>query len=327
MNKNELHTFTKYFLEGNLAEENELKLLHWIKLSEENRKLFLQEQEFLNSEILRRHDKMLERKWEIFKKKLEPQPEKTRVLFLKAASIAAAFILGVLLTTVVITKYFPQSTPTAQLQKIVTPHGAKTNIQLPDGSIVWLNSGSALSFPSQFDKNRPVTLTGEAFFEVVKSDKPFIVSTQYGDVEVQGTSFNVKAFNDDNFQATLVTGSVRLKEKNTGNEVTLRPGQQAGIIGNKVNVKQVETDLFTSWKDGKLIFRDEQLPSVAKRLERWYNVKIELADDKRLSEISYNGTIEMESFSEVLQLLKVTAPIDYTYNEKTRTIKIIYKQN
>ena len=327
MDKNKLHTFTNYFLEGKLSEENELKLLHWIKSSEVNRKMFLQEQDFLNREILRRHDKKLERKWQAFKKKLEPQPAKTRTLFVKAASVAAAFIFGALLTTLIITQYLPEVAQTAQIQKIITPFGAKTNIQLPDSSIVWLNSGSALSFPSHFGENRPVTLTGEAFFEVVKSKKPFIVSTGYGDVEVQGTSFNVKAFTNENFQATLVSGSVKVKEKTTGNEVALRPGQQAAITGNKVNVKQVETELFTSWKDGKLIFKGEHFPSVAKWLERWYNVKIELADDKRLSEISYTGTLEMESFSEVLQLLKVTAPVDYSYNKKTRTIKITYKQS
>jgi ferric-dicitrate binding protein FerR (iron transport regulator) len=244
-----------------------------------------------------------------------------------AASVAAAFIIGALITTVVIKTTFQQNTSFAQMQNVLAPQGAKTNFQLPDGSIVWLNSGSELSFPSQFDEKRPVTLSGEAFFEVEKSAKPFIVSTIYGNVEVQGTSFNVKAFADDGFQATLVEGSVKVKEKNNNKEIILRPGQQANILGNKIFVGDVETELFTSWKEGKLIFRDEQLPIVAKRLERWYNVKIELSDDKRLTGIRYNGTLEMESFSEVMQLLKVTAPIDYSYNEKTRTIKITYKQH
>lgn len=242
------------------------------------------------------------------------------------ASVAAAFLLGALLTVALIKTLVPETLQTVQMQKVITPHGAKTNFQLPDGSIVWLNSGSELSFPSAFGETRPVTLTGEAFFEVGKSAEPFIVSTLYGKVEVQGTSFDVKAFPDEGLQATLVDGAVKVKGINSGKEVALRPGQQANFSGGKMAVSKVQTDLFTSWKEGKLIFRDEQLPLVAKRLERWYNVKIELAGDSRLSEIRYNGTLEMESFSEVLQLLKVTAPIDYTYNEKTRTIKITYKQ-
>ena len=89
---------------------------------------------------------------------------------------------------------------------------------------------------------------------------------------------------------------------------------------------EVETEIFTSWKDGQLIFRKEYLPVVAHRLEKWYNVKIELEEDKRLNDIWFTGTLEMETFSEVMELLKVTSPIDYSYNEKTRTIRIKYKQ-
>lgn len=327
MDKKELHNYTNHFLEGKLSEENELKLLHWIKANDENKKLFLQEQEYIINTIAEKHDEKLERKWQNFKQRIEPKPTKSKTLILWAASVAASFIIGAFISTVVIKTTNQETISVAQMQNVHTPHGAKTNFQLPDGSIVWLNSGSELSFPSQFDKTRPVNLTGEAFFEVEKNSKPFIVSTIYGEVEVQGTSFDVKAFANEGFQTTLVEGSVNVRGKNNNNEVTLQPGQQANISENKIIVGNVETELFTSWKDGKLIFRDEQLPLVAKRLERWYNVKIELAGDKRLTEIRYNGTLEMESFSEVLQLLKVTAPIDYTYNEKTRTIKIMYKQH
>lgn len=327
MDKKELHNYTNHFLEGKLSEENELKLLHWIKANDENKKLFLQEQEYITNTIAEKHDEKLERKWQNFKQRIEPKPTKSKTLILWAASVAASFIIGAFISTVVIKTTNQETISVAQMQNVHTPHGAKTNFQLPDGSIVWLNSGSELSFPSQFDKTRPVNLTGEAFFEVEKNSKPFIVSTIYGEVEVQGTSFDVKAFANEGFQTTLVEGSVNVRGKNNNNEVTLQPGQQANISENKIIVGNVETELFTSWKDGKLIFRDEQLPLVAKRLERWYNVKIELAGDKRLTEIRYNGTLEMESFSEVLQLLKVTAPIDYTYNEKTRTIKITFKQH
>ncbi|MFY9152672.1 MAG: FecR family protein [Prolixibacteraceae bacterium] len=240
---------------------------------------------------------------------------------------AAILIIGLIISTVFFFMKSTQDHYIAEIQTITTPFGAKTNFTLSDGSLVWLNSGSSISYISRFGKTRLVSLKGEAFFEVRKDGKPFIVLTEYGDVEVKGTSFNVKAFSGENFQATLLTGIVKVKEKQTGTVVSIQPGQQAGICGTEIKVKNVETDLFSSWKDGKLIFRNEYLPFVTKRLERWYNVKIELANDKRLSEISYTGTLEMESFSEVLQLLKVTAPIDYSYNEKTRTIKIIYRNN
>ncbi len=241
--------------------------------------------------------------------------------------IAAILVIGLILSTVFFFQKSTQHQLVAEMQTVSVPYGAKTNFTLPDGSFVWLNSGSTISYVSKFEKTRIVDLKGEAFFEVKKNGEPFIVQTEQGDVEVKGTTFNVYAFEGEDFQTTLLTGSVNVKEKQTGKEVSIRPGQQAGIYGTELKVAEVETDMFSSWKDGKLIFRNEHLPFVTKRLERWYNVKIEIAKDKRLEEISYTGTLEMESFSEVLQLLKVTAPIDYAYNEKTRTIKIKYRKN
>ncbi len=240
--------------------------------------------------------------------------------------VAAVLVVALLVSNIFFFQKSVENQIAETIQTITTPYGAKTNIILPDGSLVWLNSGSVLSYPTKFSKSRPVTLTGEAFFEVEKNGKPFIVSTNYGEVEVKGTSFDVKAFERENFQITLVTGSVLIREKDSKNEVTLRPGQQVNLLNKQFKIKNVETDLFTSWKDGKFIFRKEYLPTVMKRLARWYNVKIVLPNDKCLSNIWYSGTLEMESFSEVLELLKITAPIDYTYNEKTRTINITCKQ-
>jgi transmembrane sensor len=238
--------------------------------------------------------------------------------------IAAVLIIGLLISTVFLFQKSRQTEIPGYVQTISIPMGAKTSFTLPDGSKVWLNSGSTLSFPSRFEENRPVTLAGEAFFEVVKNGLPFKVSTPYGHVEVMGTSFNVNATEGSDFETTLVSGSVKVTGKDE-REVTLVPGQQARLSGNRMQVQQVETELFTSWIEGKLIFRKEYLPAVVKRLERWYNVKIELSDDTRLQKIWYTGTLEMESFPEVLDLLKVTASIDYTYNENTRIIKITYK--
>lgn len=240
--------------------------------------------------------------------------------------IAAILVVGLIISTIYISRQAFQDTYISEIQTISTPYGAKTNFKLPDGSVVWLNSGSTLSFQSRFGANRLVKLKGEAFFEVRKTGKPFIVTTNFGEIEVKGTFFNVNAFSGENFQTTLVRGAVTVKEHNSNKAIALKPGQQAESDGKDLIVKDVETDLFDSWKYGKLIFRNEYLPVVAKRLERWYNVKIELANDKRLSEISYTGTLEMETFSEVLQLLKITAPIDYTYDEKSRIIKITYRK-
>lgn len=328
MDQSKLQNYIKYFLKGKLSLQYEKELLLWIRQSEENRKQFLQEQQRLSREITGKDDKTINIRWRKLKQKIEQEEVSDRRQFIyRIASVAAAFIAGIILTTLVIKNDIVFESQTAQIQKISVPNGARTNIQLPDGSDVWLNSGSTLSFPDDFDKSRPVTLIGEAYFDVKKNKKPFVVTTLYGEVEVRGTSFNVKAFEKENLQTTLVKGAVLVREKGSEKEVTLKPGQHATWINHEFTVVNVNTELYTSWKDGKIIFDKEYLPQVAKRLERWYNVKIVLDNDPRLSEIWYSGTLEMESFSEVLELLKVTAPIDYTYDQKTRVITIKYNKN
>nr|WP_321484670.1 FecR family protein [uncultured Draconibacterium sp.] len=235
--------------------------------------------------------------------------------------IAAVFIIGLLLSTVFL---FQESRVqySDQIQTITTPYGAKTNYTLPDGSIVWLNSGSTFSYAAKFGKTRSVTLVGEAFFEVEKDSKPFIVATNHGTVKVKGTSFNVKAYADDNdFETTLEEGSVVFKVKNAGNEVTLKPGEQVSKTESGYTVKKVETKYFTSWKEGKLLFNREPFPSFIKKLERWYNVKIEYSDPK-LNNLWYTGTIEMESISEVMEMISKAAPVSYHFNNKTRVFTI-----
>lgn len=235
--------------------------------------------------------------------------------------IAAVFIIGLLLSTVFLFQE-SQVQYSDQIQTITTPYGAKMNYTLPDGSIVWLNSGSTFSYAAKFGKTRSVTLVGEAFFKVVKDSKPFIVATNHGTVEVKGTSFNVKAYADDNdFETTLVEGTVVFKVKNAGNEVTLKPGEQVSKTDSGYTVKKVETKYFTSWKEGKLLFNREPFPSFIKKLERWYNVKIEYSDPK-LNDLWYTGTIEMESISEVMEMISKAAPVSYHFNNKTRVFTI-----
>lgn len=240
--------------------------------------------------------------------------------------IAAVWILALLASNIFFFQKSTENQPAEILQTITTPYGAKTNITLPDGSSVSLNSGSTLSYPTKFSKSRQVILEGEAFFDVEKNDMPFIVSTDYGDVEVKGTSFNVKAYRDDNaFVTTLEEGIVAFKVKNAENGVTLRPGEQVLKTSNGFVVKKVETKYFTSWKDGKLLFNKEPFPSFIKRLERWYNVKIEYADTE-LEKLWYTGTIEMESISEVMEMISKAAPVTYSFNNKTRVFTIKKKR-
>jgi ferric-dicitrate binding protein FerR (iron transport regulator) len=119
----------------------------------------------------------------------------------------------------------------------------------------------------------------------------------------------------------LVEGSVKVRN-NVNQVATLKPGEQSIITSaNKFSMNKVNTGLITSWIDGKLMFVKEPFQNVATELERWYNVKIELQGEK-LKRLGYTGTIEMETFSEVLELINTTTPIKYKFNKNTRILKI-----
>ena len=243
-------------------------------------------------------------------------------LYQNLLKIAAIFIIGLIASTVILYNQPEKQLYTSVIETVTTPYGARTNFKLPDGSEVWLNSGSTISYPKQYGDLRRVELTGQAYFEVVKDGKPFVVETGYGKVEVMGTSFDVKVYpEEESFETTLVEGSVKVK--NRFNQVaTLKPGQQSVItLANEFSMSEVNTDLITSWREGKLIFEKEPFANVARELERWYNVKIELQGEK-LKKLGYTGTIEMETFGEVLELINTTTPIKYKFDKKMRVLKI-----
>lgn len=200
-------------------------------------------------------------------------------------------------------------------QEVFCPFGSKTELMLPDSSKVWLNSGSSIKYPVSFtSKERTVTLEGEAFFEVQSdAQHPFIVSIGNAmHVTATGTAFNVEAYETDSIVAvTMVDGKVHVG-MNTTPAMPLTAGER--IIFNKessiVRKSKTSPSKWCSWKDGTLIFRDDPLSEVFKRLGRIYNVDI-VIKDKVIARQLYRATFEEESFDEILELLKLSAPIGY----------------
>jgi len=203
-------------------------------------------------------------------------------------------------------------------QTITTPSGVKSQAQLPDGTMVWLNSGSTLHYPSSFtNKERNVKLSGEAFFEVVKDEQhPFHVNLGKISIEVLGTTFNVINYaNEDQTEIILTSGKVRLlgQQKDTKQLIAeMQPGQKAVYLkaSNKLSMQKVDTDKYTSWIDGQLIFRDDAMDEVIRRLDRWFNVEIEMADQE-IAQYVYTATFKDETIEQILALLRRTAPIEY----------------
>lgn len=235
--------------------------------------------------------------------------------------IAAVLVLGLVISTLWFSLRNDSVSEINQMQTVSIPYGAKTKLQLPDGSQVWLNSGSTLSYPINFTGNRQVSLKGEAFFEVRPQKNPFIVSTAYGKVEVLGTGFDVLAYPESGLVTTLVHGSVRISTPEDEKKLILVAGEQAELFGNDFVKQSVDTELFTSWKDGRLMLRRESFPNLMSRLERWFNVKIEFSPDD-FKGLWYTGTIENETIAEVMDMISAAAPVRYSFDSKTRIIKI-----
>ncbi|SEQ95632.1 FecR family protein [Pedobacter rhizosphaerae] len=176
------------------------------------------------------------------------------------------------------------------LNKIVIPRAGKYNITLSDGTRVWLNSSSSLSFPTIFSgKSRKVYLSGEAYFEVAKNkQKPFIVDVNgKQEVEVLGTHFNITAFNEDkDITTALLEGAVRVSANNL--KQIIHPGEMVvNNLQNKLSVKQADLEEIMAWKNDMFIFNNENITSVMKKITRWYDVDVVYKGD--MSQVNFDG--------------------------------------
>ncbi|MBN1950962.1 MAG: DUF4974 domain-containing protein [Bacteroidales bacterium] len=211
-------------------------------------------------------------------------------------------------------------------QQITSPMGSKTRLELSDGSVVWLNHGSSLRFPLAFTgKERTVYLEGEAYFDVdADMYRPFIVRAGDMQFRATGTSFNIMAYPEENLvELTLEEGKVKLQkilsDRTLKNFLELDPGQQARYYPekNRIDFEDVDPANYVSWKDGKLVMINDPLSRIARKLERWYNVEIDFTSEE-MGYIRYSGTFTDETLSQVLNLMELATPIDYTIYPRER---------
>lgn len=208
---------------------------------------------------------------------------------------------------------------TSSLVEIVSPHGARTHFQLPDGTQGWLNSGSRVKYETTFLEKRNIQLIGEAWFEVTHNDKrPFIVRTANLDVQVLGTKFNVAAFpNEKVTEVVLQEGKVKVNGYNGTFTVDMKPDEKFTYDKDLESgtIQTVNAEHFSSWKDGLLVFRNEPLSEVLKRIGRWYNVEFVLTDPE-IAKFRYRATFQEEQIEEVIRLISLTVPIKYSFDKR-----------
>jgi len=203
---------------------------------------------------------------------------------------------------------------------IIVPKGKRTSIQFSDGSTAWINSGSKLVFPKNFQKkSRNIYIDGEIYIEVAKDEKrPFYVNAERINVAVLGTIFNINAYKDEpTTSVILVEGSVEVKNNKQKN--TLKPGQGYFTESDNISIKAVDTYSYTCWKDGRLKLVDEPFEALLRRLSRYYGVEIH--PDNDLKDFRFEGNLDLrDSIEGILNIL--TSSKAFTYVKKDNVIEV-----
>lgn len=240
-----------------------------------------------------------------------------------------------------LSKNFSQSNTinySQSVQQIECPVGIRSQVSLPDGTKVWLNSGSSIKYNLPFNTaKRQVELHGEAYLDVAKMvGSSFRIFSGNVSVEVLGTQFNFKSYQEDeHIEVSLLEGEIKLSVGNDKKEIrkaTLKPGDYMSYNKNDQSTVLVNKDLddIVAWKSGRLVFSDTPLTEVAMELERWYGIEVEIADDDLLA-YKYTTTFENESLLQVIELLELSSALEVEYQPKIiggmDKAKVIFTKN
>lgn len=338
MNEQSPHTDTANdwitgYLTNSLTPEETQSLQEWLNASEENRKYFSDMQEVWIAASDETDDSSFnkDKAYQLFLKQTEATPQqginKRKAFQLRPWMYAAAMIIVVFICGTIAFQS-GKSVIRNQLTQISieAPYGSKTKLYLPDGTLVWLNAGSKMSYAQDFGINeRTLNLTGEAYFEVTKNKHiPFKVHTEELDVKVLGTKFNFRNYKDDlEAKVCLLEGKVALNTREK--ETILHPDQQALLDKKtgKLSVSGTKAAYSAEWTNDRLYFDEVLLSDIIKELERSYDVKITVADDT-LNTIRFYGNFRKreQSIQEIMDVLSSTDKMTYTMNGKNIVITL-----
>lgn len=302
------------YLDGSASFEEKVQLLQCLKHSDENRDDFISTRDlWLSCSVAEANELEVDIALDRLKSRIMSQQEqiKPTVRRFQWTQIAATLLLLLGLSY-----WFTSSDGDVIIQnQLITADGSKGRFTLPDGSVVWLNSGTKLTYLDQFagDK-RLVSLEGGAYFEVAKDvEKPFVVQMDQLDVEVLGTNFNISNYaNKDFFETTLLNGSVKITGEAIKEEVILLPNQlfEYQRSSHEFKVKTVKASLYADWIKDRLVFDNQSLSDIFVSMEGWYNVKIECPEGfANKTKVSF--TIRQESLEEILDAMTFIIPMKY----------------
>lgn len=299
------------------ATEDELVLLEkWMDESDENREMVLKlKNDFVLSSLMDKFDGMVG----VIEEKA-PEEKKRRLISFRPFFKYAAIVVGVGLFTFSALKYLEQ-TKMPVYQFLTVEEGERAKIMLADGSEIWLNSNTKISYPDNFNRtNRDIKLSGEAYFKVAKNKElPFVINTQNIEVKVVGTEFNVRSYDDDNtIDVQVVEGKVQVRP-DTGDEDSHMLTANEMLTFNKESSsfsEQAFDSDIENWREGKYMFKNRTLKEIIRQLERIYAVDFIVKDEMLLDEIYYGEINMKDSISKIMDIISLNDRFSYKINNK-----------
>jgi len=243
--------------------------------------------------------------------------QRSRRIVIRRLAVAASFLIGMF----GIASLMWQNRQTELPQQMITVHtnaGMRSQMNLPDGTTVYMNAGSTLVYPSQYEKNeRRVQLSGEAYFIVApNTDWPFVISAADNkmNIRVTGTEFNLQAYEKDEvLQTTVMEGSVQVSIEGKKGTISLTPSDMAtyNIATGQLFLEKVNVAQVNAWMSGSLIFKDTPMPEVLRKLTHFFTVDFDVQDEV-ISDYTFTGTFENRPLFQILEYMKISSKIEYT---------------
>jgi ferric-dicitrate binding protein FerR (iron transport regulator) len=306
------------YIEGDASQEEKEAMAEWLDADEKNKQEFLALRRIYDASLWNETGETTE----------EPTHQKKKLRFVyELLKVAAVFILAIgayhLFYAVHPTK---QEAPAVSMQTVYAPEGQRTEILLADGTKVWLNTHTSLTFPNQFSATeRRVELNGEAYFEVTRDEsKQFIVAAKGYQIKVLGTEFNVKAYlQDDIFETALLKGSVEVSSDQTGEKIVLTPNRMAYAVNGRLRESELRHSEHFLWKEGIIAFENESVEDIFEIIQHYFDIKIEIRNRSILKD-RYTGKFRTkDGIEHVLNVLQLRHKFSYTKDKDINTI-IIY---
>ena len=324
------------YIKGDAAKQEEIEILEWIGKDPQNERYFVMLNNLWISQNISQ-DKANEREIEEIRE-LTTKRNDSRKRLRRYISYAAAavIILSVGLNLLFVNKTISDKNkkeeplrmaylPTEYKHEVYTEKGVKARITLPDGSKVWLNSDSKITFPDKFESDiREIAFSGEAYFDVTRDSlRPMIITTNKNfKIEVLGTKFNIRSYdNDSEAQMTLYSGSINVVSAsgkrgttNSGEVITKLKPLETCIIRERqtpVHLKPVNAEKQVAWKNGKIIFESTPMSEVLKILERWHGTQF-IVKDQSVYKFDITAKFRSESIVQIMEMIKYCSLVDYT---------------